>query len=127
LASGRGVNVDQQLITAVQDYLTYVYDEYSQNEQVKLWAKSMLIYGYAFAKISYKVETFYAVEYDEKGKKSIKKEILGQYPNIEVLSFMDMFYDPRYRDVDDMPAIASKSTNVRLSELYKNKKSLFNL
>jgi len=41
----------------IQDYLTYTFDMYNLAEPLRLWAKSMLIYGNAYAKIKYKYQT----------------------------------------------------------------------
>lgn len=122
IVSGRGVDYNQEQVDAIQDYLFYIFDEYNLSDNIKLWVKAMLIYGYSFAKIEYKIETDNVTEINKNGKAIIKKEIIGEYPTIKVLSFMDMFFDPRYRTSEDMPAIAEQSTNIRISDLLKDKK-----
>jgi hypothetical protein len=42
--------------TVVRDYLTNVFDKYNLIEPSRLWAKNMIIYGNALAKIKFKYE-----------------------------------------------------------------------
>lgn len=56
----------------------------------------------------------------------MKKEVRDGYPCIDVKSFSDMYFDPRYTTLDEMPAIIEIARNVRISELeasgkYDNK------
>lgn len=38
-------------------------------------------------------------------------------PYIDIKSFLDIYFDPRYTTLDEMPAIVEIARNVRISEL----------
>jgi len=122
IVSGRGADSNAEHVAVIQDYLTYIYDEYAVSEPVRLWVKSMATYGYAFARVVYKSETAMISRAGDKGKDFIVEEVTGEYPTIEPISFTDIYIDPRYTLARDMPAIAEKDVGVRLSDLYKNDK-----
>ena len=46
----------QMQSTAIKDYLSTVFDKYNLTEPARLWAKNMIVYGNAFAKIKFKYE-----------------------------------------------------------------------
>jgi len=113
---------DQDPVAMVQDYLTYLFDEYNLFEPYRLWAKSMLIYGYSFSRTVFKSEIAMISSRGKDGTYGAVQEVIGEYPTIEVVNFPDIYIDPRYAMARDMPAIAEKVNSVRLSEMYDNKK-----
>jgi hypothetical protein len=50
---------------AMQDYLTFVFDKYNLIEPARLWAKNMLIYGSAMARIDFAYEISRTVDTEE--------------------------------------------------------------
>lgn len=129
----------EQFSRGIQDYLTYIFDRYSQREPLRLWAKNMIIYGNSYAKIKFKYEVMTKIddeteeEIGENGEKTIKKvkkykeEVVWEYPTIEVKSWTNMLYDPRYTIMEDMPWLIDITDNVRLSQLKKKKNKYINL
>lgn len=133
----------------IQDYLSYIFEEYGLVNQTRLWAKNMLVYGKGRAKIKYKYETATILEDEEilpepsvpetpqlpgqppqpvvsKKKRKVEK-VVGEYPTIDVKSWTDIYTDPRYLRVGDMPAYIENVNGVRLWDLKRNKDKYFNL
>ena len=106
----------------IQDYLSYIFDNYNQKEPLRLWAKNMLIYGNAYAKIKYKYEV---ARIKEDGK--IVENVIWEYPTIDVKSWTDIYVDPRYVLLEDMPAIIEVTNWVRLADLKRKKDKYINL
>ena len=137
----------QEMARGIQDYLTYLFDKYNLREPLRLRAKNMLIYGNSFAKIRFRYETLFGSEdsyedeideigepmMDENGepmKKKVKKQnekVVGEYPTIEPKSWTDIFVDPRYVLLDDMPAVIEMTYGVRFNDLKRKEKQYFNL
>lgn len=114
---------------AVQDYLEYVFDEYNYEDYIRAYAKAGIVNGKGWAKVGYRYETErQQIEREtETGfEKSIEEVVTGEYPIIEVKSWTEIYSDPRFRRVEDMPAFFEISYQVRLSDL-KRKKNYFNL
>ncbi len=107
----------------VQDYLTYIFDRYNLKEPFRLFAKNMLIYGNAYAKIKYKYET--ARVRKEWGE--IEEKVVWEYPTIDVKSWTDIYVDPRYVLLEDMPAIIEVTHGVRFADLKRKDDKYFNL
>ena len=89
----------RDLPLALQDYLSQMFEKQEMRKKFKLFAKSGVRYGTAWGKVYYKNE-------DE-----------GGTPMIDIKSFADMYFDPRYTTLDEMPAIIELVRSVRISEL----------
>lgn len=113
----------KEMALGIQDYLTYIFDTYNQREPLRLWAKNMLIYWNAYAKIKYKYETARVREEDG----TIKEKVIWEYPTIDSKSWTDIYVDPRYVLLEDMPAIIEKVDGVRLADLMRKKDKYINL
>ena len=113
----------QQMALGVQDYLTYIFDRYNLKEPLRLWAKNMLIYGNSYAKIKFKYET--ARVREEGG--TITEKVIGEYPTIDPISWTDIYLDPRYVLMEDMPAVIEVTNRVRFADLKRKKDKYFNL
>jgi len=113
---------ERDMIEGVQSYLTYIFDQYDYKETLQLWAKSALLYGYAFIKTDYK--HVISTEFDAKGK--VIEKPAAEYPTIEVKSWSDMYVDARFQSLKEMPSIIERIEGVSLSELKRDDK-LFNL
>lgn len=113
----------KQLATWVQDYLTYIFDRYNLKEPIRLWVKNMLIYWNSYARVKYKYETArIRGEWDK-----ISEKIVWEYPTIEASSIGDIYVDPRYILLEDMPAIIEITRNVRLADLKRKKDKYKNI
>lgn len=123
---------------AIQDYLTYVFNKKHLKRALRQWAKNMIIYGQAWAKIRYKYDITRDVSSDvqegedengnplPKKKITIDENVSDEYVTIEVKKFEDMKYDPRYVDPDDMSGIIDVTRGLRLSQFTKNKEKYIN-
>lgn len=60
-------------------------------------------------------------------KKEIKEEVYEQYTSIDIKSRDDVYFDPRYTRLEDMPSIIDIARNIRLSYFTKNKKKYMNI
>ena len=109
-----------QFSRGIQDYLSYIFDEYNIRKVARLSAKNMVVYGPAWAKIKYKYEKVVVTDVIN-GKEETKSDISGEYPTIDIKSWTEMYWDPRYRFVSDMPAVVEISNGVRLEDLKRNK------
>lgn len=110
---------------AIQDYLSYLFDEYHFEDALRAFAKAGIVYGKARAKVAYRYETVRRMVMDDLGQQ-IEEAVTGEYPYIEVKSWTEALSDPRFRDVKDTPAEFEIVNGVRLSDL-KRKKEYFNL
>ncbi len=121
---------------AIKDYLSTVFDKYNLIEPARLWAKSMIVYGNALAKIKFKYEIWRSQEkekYEEESMdeewnpivvtkdEKIKEYVHSQYPTIDVKSWTEVYYDPRYKLFTESPAVIEITNGVRLAELRKGK------
>lgn len=119
----------------VQKILTFVFEKYGLTEQVRMRAKDLIIYGKGIAKAWFKYRVWKTVK---KGKKeevfanwdeetveeysmSTEDYVWDETPCIENISRANIFYDPRYKDFDDLPAVIEIKEWVRLSQLKSNK------
>lgn len=127
---------------AIQDYLEYIFDEYGFEGAIRMLAKTGVVYGKAWSKVGYKyeiarilkekeVETEDKMNEDEESKeedeekvedngKEIVEEVIGEHPFIDVKSFTEVLVDPRYKNLDDMPALIEVCEGVRLAQLKKS-------
>lgn len=124
----------------IQSLLNFIFDKYGLTEQVRLRAKDMILYGKWIAKAKFKYEVsrrkvsnpVSRVYTDENGEEieeeSNKTEdyVWWEHPCIDNVSRTKLFYDPRYKDFDDLPAVIECIEWVRLSQVKMNKE-YFNL
>lgn len=97
---------------SIQEYLNFAFEEYHFNKQFRLMAKSLVRYGNAYGEAGFKTEKLYK-------KRSGKVEEMGlkMHPYIENVSFSELFYDPRYHNVEESPGVIRTVERVRLGEL----------
>lgn len=132
----------QEYNIAIRDYLSTVFDKYNLIEPARLRAKNMIIYWPAFAKIKFKYELWRTEEpineeeitIDEnwqevitKKTKRMKEFVYNQYPTIDPKSFTEIYYNPKYKQLNDLPAIIEIISWVRLWELKASKDKYMNL
>lgn len=128
-----------EMALAVQDRISEIYCKQDMIESLRLRAKAWVRYWLAFAKLTPKYRLKRTptekewIEIDEIGNeipvvtKEIKEEVYEQYTSIDIKSRDDMYFDPRYTRLEDMPSIIDISRNVRLSYFTKNKKKYMNI
>ena len=105
-----------------QDYISYLYNEYGFQDAFRKIARNLTRYGVAYADVVIK-----DVWERKKGKNGkYEARVVGKRPEIEVMSWADMYIDPRFTKIEDMPAVIRVRNGVRFDELKRNK-DLFNL
>lgn len=107
---------------AAQDYLKQTFKKPGQKKKIRRWARAMVRYGKAHAVPEYQYVR--GTTYDADKKPS--EDVIDEFPSIEVLPFTNVFFDPNYPTLEEMPAFLVKIDGVRLSALEKNKE-YFNL
>lgn len=121
---------------AIQDRLHKTYMEQDMVESLKIVAKSGIRYWLWIAKIktSYKIKrTPKKVEqYDDLWtytEKQVDEEVYDYYATIEAKSRADLYFDPRYVRLEELPSIIELKRNVRLSYFSQspNKSKYMNL
>lgn len=128
---------------AVQDYLTYLFDEYSYMDDVEIWAKNMIADGKGYVDIGYKFEKAYVPKKmpmmdglggyikDEAGQlmytEKMEPVVTGEHPVIEIVDWADLFYDPRYISSSERPAWVRIKNKVRLGDILRYKDRYINL
>jgi hypothetical protein len=71
--------------------------------------------------------------YDELGnevtqqRKKVKEVVVDEYPCLEVVGWKDIYYDPRYIRLEDMPAVIDNKERVRMSFFTQDKKKYMNI
>lgn len=121
---------------AIQDYLEYIFDEYGFEGAIRMFAKTGIVYGKAWAKVGYQYEIARILKTkevaepmegeEEESNQEVVEEVIGEHPFIDVKSFTEILVDPRYKNLADMPALIEVCEGVRLAQL-KKKKDYFNL
>lgn len=129
----------QAMSDAIRDYLHDIFEKQDMREMLRLWAKNMVRYWTWFAKVGYKYdikrtpEKKLVQEYDENGQiiesvgKEIKEDLAWERPCIETKSWTDIYFDPRYVRLEDMPSLIEVARNVRLSFFTKDPKKYMNV
>ena len=103
----------KDLPEAIQDYLNKFYEKQEIRKKMKLLAKSGVRYGIGWGKVGYRAKQV---------KKGKRNKVIEGTPYIDIKSFLDIYFDPRYTTLDEMPAIVEIARNVRISELEASDK-----
>ena len=99
---------------AMQDYLNVVFEQENFRERLKYWVVNQLTYWNAFAQIVPK----YKIKRSKDGKtKKITEKVIDVLPTLDIISFSEMLFDPRYKIMEDMPGYARIKEGVRLRDL----------
>lgn len=99
---------------AMQDYLTVVFEQENFRERLKYWVVNQLTYGNAFAQVVPK----YKVKRSKDGKtKKITEKVIDVLPTLDIISFSEMLFDPRFKIMEDMPWYARVKEGVRIRDL----------
>lgn len=128
-----------ELTDAVEDRLENIYEKQDMIESLRHRAKAWIRYWLSFAKLSpkYRIkrtsENKEEIMYDEMGNeipqvtKKINEKVYEQYTGIDIKSRTDMYFDPRYTRLEDMPSIIDITRNARLSYFTRNKSKFMNI
>jgi len=124
-----------QMALAIQDRLEDLFCKQDMSETLRLWAKSMIRYWLWIIKVSpkYRIKRTSEndISYDELWNeipvKKVKEDVYETYAWIDVKSRTDMYFDPRYVRLEDMPSIIDVTNNARLSYFTRNKSKFMNL
>lgn len=114
--------LNEKMAAAVQDYLTVLFQEQDLQESLKIWATNQVTYWNAYAQIIPK----YIVNRNKSENGKVNEKYVSTLPTIDNISWTEMFYDPRYRKIKDMPWIMRIRDGVRLRDLYLAKDEKWN-
>jgi hypothetical protein len=95
---------------AVRDYLTNVMRYKGQKSKLKDVIRSMIRYGMAHVSFRYKYQ-----------KNDDGDRVMYEYPCIENETFSDVYFDPRYKSIETLPAFIINRRGIRLADLESNK------
>lgn len=118
----------------IQDYLTYMFDEYSLTDKMEDWAKNTISDGLGWVQVNYRYQVSRIPnkkegeeeeidEYTQEPviKKVTKKEyeerVVGEYPAVEIVDWTEAYFDPRFKEMQDRPYFIRIKENVRLSDI----------
>ena len=136
--SDPSININE-LTDAVEDRLESIYEKQDMIESLRHRARAWVRYWMSFAKLSpkYRIkrtsENKEEIELDEMGNeipqvtKRVKEEVYEQYTGIDIKSRTDIYFDPRYTRLEDMPSIIDITRNARLSYFTRNKSKFINI
>ena len=96
--------------SAVRDYLTNVMRYKGQKSKLKDIIRSMIRYGMAHVSFRYKYQ-----------KNDDGDRVMYEYPCIENETFSDVYFDPRYKSIETLPAFIINRRWIRIADLESNK------
>lgn len=99
-------------VEPITAYLDHVFAKNDLHEKIRLWAKTGIRYGYGVARTKWKFERV---------SKEESQEIVAEYPDIEVVPWANLKFDPRYRLLEEMPAVIEIVEWIRANDLFKRK------
>ncbi len=128
-----------ELTKSVEDRLCEIYKKQDMIESLRLRARWWIRYWLCFAKLTpkYRIKRTKKreeeIEYDEMWNEKpivvdkIEENVYEQYTGIDIKSYTDIYFDPRYTRLEDMPSIIDVSKNVRLSYFTQNRSKYMNV
>ena len=114
---GKALARNQKMVQAVQDYLTVLFEDQDLQESLKLWVKAQVVYGNAYAQVIPKIE----IKRNKDKSNKVTEKLIWIKPTIDIISWTEMFYDPRYKKLKDMPGYVRIRNGVRLQDLHFTK------
>lgn len=115
-----------------QLYLNYAWKMTGCDKKYRTVAKSGIVAGIACAKTDF-------VQKTRKVKKQVtdpvtgtttayeEETVISEFPSFKPVNILDIYFDPRIDNVDEMPAVIENVDQVRIADLYANKELYFNL
>lgn len=132
------VDVDE-MSKAVGSKLSEIFKKQDMIKSLRLLARTGLRYGVGFVRLTpkYRIirtpEKVEDIEIDERWeeittvKKKIEEKVSEQYTGMDIVSFADIYFDPRYRMLEDMPSVIDVCRNMRTSYFTQNPEKFMNL
>jgi len=111
-----------KMARATQDYLNILFEEDHFRERLKYWAIYMLCYWNAFAQIRSK----FKIQRSKDKTWKVTEKMVWMSPTLDICSWTEMYYDARYKMLEDMPWLTRVKKRVRLQDIQFTK-WLFNL
>ena len=107
---------NNKLAQAMQDYLTVVFNKEQMKERLKYWAINQLTYWEGFAQVvpKYKVQRS---KVNTVNWQKVTEKMIEVTPSIDVISFSEIFYDPRFKLMEDMPWVFRVKEGVRMRDI----------
>ncbi len=102
-----------KMARATQDYLNILFEDENFRERLKLWAINMLTYWNSFAQIVPK----YKIQRSKDENHKVTEKVVWLTPTIDVVSWTEMYYDARYKLLEDMPWVTRVKKRVRLQDI----------
>jgi hypothetical protein len=93
---------NDRMAKAFQDYLTQVFNQPNMRERLKYWVVAQLTYGNAYAQVMPKYKIKKSKTNTTKGQK-INEDSVEIMPSIDIISWSEIYLDPRYKIMEDMP------------------------
>ena len=119
---------------AAQMGLNYFWRIGNCQKKARTFAKAGLVYGISFAKVEFKRTTVKNREQqviDRNGElvlRTTEVEKLGiEYPTFSTPDILDLWFDPRVENVEDMTGIIENIDNVSLADILLQKDKFINL
>lgn len=128
-----------EMSKAVGGKLSEIFKKQDMIKSLRLLARTGLRYGLGFVRMTpkYRIvrtpEKVEDIEIDENGmereviKKVIDERVSEQYTGMDIVSFADIYFDPRYRMLEDMPSVIDVCRNMRMSYFTQNPEKFMNL
>lgn len=128
-----------EMSKAVGGKLSEIFKKQDMIKSLRLLARTGLRYGLGFVRMTpkYRIvrtpEKVEDIEIDEDGtereviKKVIDERVSEQYTGMDIVSFADIYFDPRYRMLEDMPSVIDVCRNMRMSYFTQNPEKFMNL
>lgn len=134
----------QEIADAIQDYLTYLFEEYDYMDQLEIWSKNTCADGKGYVRVGYQFEKSFSSKLvpaademtgqplqDEGGnlmyRKVTEPVIVGEHPTIDIINWADIWYDPRFISSTARPATVINKKGVRMADLLRYKDRYINL
>ena len=116
----------------IQAYINWIWKMGQCNQKLRSITKTGVICGIGWGKASFEQKhrtktVQIANEQTGEFEEYELEEILTEYPTFEDCDVLDMYFDPRLESVDSMSAVIENVDQVKLVDLYANKKQFFNL
>lgn len=134
----------QEIADAIQDYLTYLFEEYNYMDQIEIWSKNVCADGKGYVRVGYEFEKTFSSKLvpaidqatgqplqDQSGglmyQKVTEPVIVGEHPTIDIINWADIWYDPRFISSTARPATVINKKGVRMADLLRYKDRYINL
>jgi hypothetical protein len=115
-------------VPGIQSYFSMLFDTARFKSLLRRAAKQLVRTGNLYGKVVYHYDLYREKKKDGDNYKITEKSA-DEYPEVQLISMQELFFDPRYLFFEDMPAVIWRHEKVRLSQLkaMKDKEGMMNL